>query len=99
MSVNGEQIEHLDSQTALFDTGTTMMILCKSAYHKVLSILDNLGCSTWNQSEILCSCEPAEISQYPIISFYSRGLKMDVTPDIYLVNQRINPVKMMNKYK
>ena len=80
------------SKNTLFDTGNSAIVLCEPVHNAVFKILQKNGCFKNEQSELLCWCEDQDIENYPNISFYSRGVKTDVTPEFYLINPSIDPV-------
>jgi len=91
MSINSERIDISGmgfSKNALLDTGNSAIILCSPVYSRVVKILEKLECYEDEQMLMNCPCEPEDFVQYPTITFYARGLKMDITPDFYLVNPR-----------
>jgi len=93
MTVNGKQIDlsgTYNTKNVLFDTGNSAIMLCKPVFQEVLAILENNDCIQDPDFQLYCSCDKEDFHKYPNITFYARGLKMEITPDFYLINPRQN---------
>lgn len=77
------------AQKALFDTGTSIMIIANAAYTALTNILQDLGCTSPLVNNVfpgayVCQCTPEKMSLYPNITFYMRGVETVLSPTSYL---------------
>ena len=82
---------------AVFDTGTSAMILADAAYQTVIDSLLANGCYEGCLSSPTFVCCPCSaMHKFPNITAYTRGIKIVMTPDFYLAPDPINKVKMLS---
>lgn len=80
---------------AVFDTGTSAMILADAVYQAVIDELLANGCYSGclsSPSKICCPC--SAMHKFPNITAFTRGVKIVMTPDFYLFPDPTDKVKI-----